>query len=328
MTARTRCVVTGATGFIGGALTRKLLAHGVEVLAISRAPRSGSPDDMPISWKKADVTRPETLQGLFVKSDYVIHAAGRLGEYGVPESDYMRLHVEGTRHVLSEIAEENPTAKILYVSSPGVLGPITGKPADESSPLRPSNPYERSKAAAEELVQDFSSAGLNVVIGRPEFVYGPGDTHVLGLFKAIQQGRFFYVGDGFNTCHPTFIADAADGLWRCLERGKPGETYHVTGPRPVTFRELAQTIAQALNVAPPRLNVPQSVAMIIASGLEAASRFTGRRPALSRTGVAFFSEDRRFDWNKARRDLAYNPIYNLEDGVSKTVDWYCKNGFL
>lgn len=329
MTASKRCVVTGATGFIGGALITKLLAHGIEVIAVSRSASSAAcPGDTPITWKKADVTRSETVEGLFAESDYVIHAAGRLGEFGVPESDYMHLHVDGARHVLDQIAKTNPTAKVLYISSPGVLGPIAGEPADESAPLRPSNPYERSKAAAEELVQRYAQAGMQVVIARPEFVYGPGDTHVLGLFKAVQQGRFFYVGDGLNTCHPTFIADAAEGLWRCLELGMPGEIYHITGPRAVTFRELAQTIAQVLGVPAPRLSLPKRVATVIAAGFEAAAKMTGRRPPLSRTGVAFFSEDRRFSWAKAQRDLAYTPQYDLEEGVRLTVDWYGDKGLL
>jgi nucleoside-diphosphate-sugar epimerase len=277
---------------------------------------------------EADVTQPATLNGLFEGIDYVIHAAGKLGEVGTPEKEYMQLHVDGTRNLLNELSKCSPQPKTLYVSSPGVLGPITGEPAGEDAPLAPSNPYERSKAVAEQMVRVYATAGLPVVIARPEFIYGPGDTHVLGLFQAIQQRRFFYIGDGSTTCHPTFIDDATDGLLRCLEQGKPGEVYHITGPRPVTFRELAETIATSLNVPPPRWKVPRSLAMVGAAGLEGLGKIIRKSPLLSRTGVAFFSEDRRFSWTKAQQELNYRPDFDLQEGISATVSWYQKNGYL
>ncbi len=321
--------VTGATGFVGSSIAKALVANGAEVLALARP--SSSPkrlENVPLTWLIADVTEPDTLHGLFNGVDYVIHAAGMLGQSGTAEADYMRLHVEGTRHLLDELSNVDPQPKTLYVSSPGVLGPISGPPVDEEAQLAPSNPYERSKAVAESLVKVYAASGAPVVIVRPEFIYGPGDTHVLGLFKAIQNGKFFYIGDGKNTCHPTFIDDAVDGMLRCLEQGKPGEIYHITGPQPVTFRELANTIATVLEVPPPRFQVPRSLAMIGASGFELIGQITRTSPPLSRTGVAFFSEDRRFSWAKAARELHYQPQYNLQAGIEATVAWYQQQKYL
>ncbi|HEX6384108.1 MAG TPA: NAD-dependent epimerase/dehydratase family protein, partial [Anaerolineae bacterium] len=260
---------------------------------------------------------------------WVIHAAGMLGRAGVAETYYHQLHVEGTRHVLAEIASMPGTLpRVLYVSSPGVLGPITGKPAGERAPLAPSNRYERSKAAAEQVAYAFAREGLPVIIARPEFIHGPGDTHVLGLFRAVQRGLFFYVGNGQNTCHPTFIDDAVDGLLRCLRYGQPGAIYHVTGPEPVTFRHLAETVAMSLGVPPPRLAVPRPIAWLVALTLEGLGKVSGKEPPLSRTGVAFFSEDRRFSWQKAHRELGYTPRFDLQTGVRKTVTWYREQGLL
>lgn len=322
-------VVTGATGFVGSSIVKTLVNFGAEVYALARS--SSSPErlaDLPLTWLVADVTKPHTLRGLFEGIDYVIHAAGMLGQAGTAEKEYMKLHVNGTRNVLNELSQNDPQPKALYVSSPGVLGPIEGSPADEKTPLAPSNPYERSKAAAERLVGVFAAAGSPVIIARPEFIYGPGDTHVLGLFKAIQQRRFFYIGDGLNMCHPTFIDDAVDGMLRCLEQGGLGEIYHITGPRPVTFRELATTIANALDVPSPRIRIPRSVAMIGAAGFEALSKVTRKPPPLSRTGVAFFSEDRSFSWNKAKQELHYEPQFDLQAGIEATVNWYRQRGYL
>ena len=322
-------LVTGATGFVGSSIVKTLVNNEAEVYALAR-PSSSQERlmDMPVTWMVADVTQPRTLHGLFEGIDYVIHAAGMLGQAGMAEEDYMRLHVDGTKHVLNEMSKNNPQPKMLYISSPGVLGPINGSPADEETLLAPSNAYERSKAVAERMVGVYAAAGIPVVIARPEFIYGPGDTHVLGLFKAIQKGRFFFVGDGLNVCHPTFIDDAVDGLLRCLEQGMPGEIYHITGPQPVTFHKLATTIADALNVPPPRVKIPRSLAMAGAAGFEILGKVTQKSPPISRTGVAFFSENRRFSWAKAERDLCYQPQYDLRAGIEATVDWYRREGYL
>ncbi|MBK8899843.1 MAG: NAD-dependent epimerase/dehydratase family protein [Anaerolineaceae bacterium] len=323
-----KVVVTGATGFVGGALVRALLAEGYDVLGVKRpssTPRTSQPPTL--TWATADVTHPASLRGLFDGTDWLIHAAGMLGQAGVPERAYFALHEQGTNNVLAE-AEKAGVRRILYVSSPGVLGPISGPPADETAPLAPSNPYERSKAAAEQVAQVYASAGLPVMIARPEFIYGPTDLHVLGLFKAVRDGRFFTIDGGHNTCHPTYIDDAVAGMLLAMRNGRPGHIYHITGPQPVTFRELGQTIAAALDVPPPRLNLPRWLAWLGAAGLEIGMGLINKPPPLSRTGVAFFSEDRCFSWQKAHADLGYTPQFDLERGVAETVAWYREKGLV
>ncbi|MAT96482.1 MAG: hypothetical protein CL608_05005 [Anaerolineaceae bacterium] len=320
--------VTGATGFVGGALVRALLAEGHKVVGVKR-PSSTQPTSQhpSFTWVNGDVTDPTSLHGLFDGADWLIHAAGMLGQAGVPEQAYFALHEQGTNNVLAE-AEKTNVGRILYISSPGVLGPISGPPADETAPLAPSNPYERSKAAAEQVAQVYASAGLPVVIARPEFIYGPTDLHVLGLFKAVRDGRFFTINGGQNHCHPTYIDDAVSGMLLALVNGRPGEIYHITGPEPVTFRELGQTIAAALDVPPPGLNLPRWLAWLGATGLELGMGLLNKEPPLSRTGVAFFSEDRRFSWQKAHEELGYTPQCDLPRGVAETVAWYRANGLV
>ncbi len=316
----TTVAITGATGLIGSALAYALADEGANIIAMSR-PNSNREilAGLDVTWREGDVTKPESLIGLFRDADWLIHAAGMLGRASIPDEVYQQIHVEGTHNVLSEA---NHCKRILYISSPGVLGPIEGVAADENTTLAPSNPYERSKAAAEIEALSFFRRGWPVIIARPEFIYGPGDMHVLGLFRAIKKGLFFYVGDGRNFCHPTFIDDAIDGLLRCLKQGTPGEIYHITGPRPVTFRELGEIIATELEVSPPWISVPKPVSWIGAWLFEKLFDLIGKDPPLSRTGVAFFSEDRRFSWEKARQTLGYTPQFDLANGVKRSVAWY------
>lgn len=322
----TTVAITGATGFVGSTLARSLIAQDMDIIALARPDSSRQAlADLQVSWVEGDITDPHSLKGKFLGADWLIHAAGMLGQPGIPEDTYTKVHVDGTRFVLEEATG---CSRILHISSPGVLGPIAGPPADETTPPAPSNAYERSKAAAEEVALDYASRGVPVIVARPEFIYGPGDHHVLGLFQAVQRGMFFYVGGGHTSCHPTYIEDAADGLIRCLRRGAPGEIYHITGPRPVTFRELGRSLASAMDVSDPWLSIPRPLAWIGALALEAGARITGKAAPLSRTGVAFFSENRRFSWEKARQALDYNPQYDLQEGLRHTVEYYRQQGLL
>ncbi len=328
-----KVVITGATGFVGSALAQALSGDNVDLHALTR-PTSNlhRVKHLPITWHVGDITKPESLHHVFDDADWVIHAAGMLGRAGVPNSTYRRINTGGTNNVLAEIVDSGARPRIVYISSAGVLGPFEGQatdPApDENSPLAPSNPYEESKAAAELIARSYAADGLSVIILRPEFIYGPGDLHVLGLFQAIQRRQFFYIGDGFNTCHPTYVDDMVDGLVRSLKYGKPGEIYHITGSRPITFRELAKTIAAEMSVPPPRLALPKTLVWLGVASTESVAARLGRSVPLSRTGVAFFSENRRSTYAKAGKELGYQPRINLEEGVARSVAWYRKNGLL
>lgn len=328
-----RVVITGATGFLGAALARRLTDEGAEVMAVARPGSDGwRLQGVKVGWVSADILSPATLAGVFAHADWIVHAAGKLGAAGVPADVYHRLHVDGTRHVLAAVRQQAPQARVLYVGSLGVVGPVadptrTGWP-DESASLAPTNIYERSKAAAEELALEHSRQGLDIVLARPEFVYGPGDTHVLGLFRAIQRRQFFYVGDGLNWCHPTYIDDCVAGMLACLRQAHSGALYHLAGPQPVTWRDFATTAAGILGVPAPRLRLPYALLWPVVWLAELVGARLGWRPPLSRSGLAFFSENRGGSWAAAQADLGYTPRTELVDGFAQTVAWYRRRGWL
>lgn len=324
-----RVAITGATGFLGGALARALAGQGVALQALRRgAAGAGGVADLPIRWVEGDVTDPRAVAAALDGATWVIHAAGRLGEANVPDAVYQQVNVEGTRAVLAAALAMAQRPRVLHLSSPGVLGPTSREPAPEDAPMRPGNPYERSKAAAELLAVEFAKQGLPVVVARPGFVYGPGDHHVLGLFRAVKRGLFFTIGGGRAVTQPTHVDDAVAGMLECLRRGRPGRAYHLVGPRAVTFRELADTIAAALGVRRPWLDLPRPVAEAGAVVAEALGRALSRRPPLSRTGVDFFSRDRVFSIDRARAELGHAPTRDIATGIPATVAWYRGRGWL
>ena len=320
-----KVVVTGANGFVGGALVQALVARGEDVRAIVR-PKSDlwRLKNLPIEYVVGDLTDAPSLRGAFDEADLIIHAAGMLGAVGTPAATYHRIHVDGTRNLFDELIRIGRFPRIAYISSPGVLGVINSQfSADESWPLHPTNDYERSKADAETLVRRYRDR-FPIVIVRPEFIYGPRDLHVLGLFRAIQRGIFFYIDGGEALCHPTYIDDAVQGTLLALDKGKAGECYHIMGQKPVTFREFGRIIAGQLYVRPPFVNLIRPMAMAGATILEAVLP----NPPLSRTGVAFFSENRHFSFEKATHELGYFPAVDLAEGCRRTIAWYRENNHL
>jgi nucleoside-diphosphate-sugar epimerase len=256
------------------------------------------------------------------------HAAGMLGQAGVPESSYTRLHVDGTIAVARAAMRAN-VERVVYVSSPGLLGPIDHAPADEDAPAHPTNMYERSKAAAERAVASLDPAlRARVVTVRPEFVYGPGDTHVARLVRMIARGRFFYIGDGSALCHPTYVDDAVRGLLAAADRGRGDRVYHVAGPRPVTIRALVEAFARALGAPPPRLRVPEGpmrLAVRVSERLAKVARIT---PPITTSGVDFFTMNRQFSWKRAEAELAWSPAIDIDEGAARAVSWYREKGLL
>jgi len=328
----TNVLVTGGTGFLGSALVRALVVRGdrVHVLVRPSSDRSRLAG-LDVETVVGDVTAPETLPRAVEGVEVVYHLAGKLGQFGVPEKAYQRLHVEGTCNVLRACAEQ-PPKRFVYCSSPGMLGAIApGEPLRaEDAPHRPVSIYERSKSAAERAALPLAAElGIPLVIARPEFIYGPGDRHVVGLFRAIQSGRFFYMGTGTCLCHPSYVDDVVAGLIACGGgRARPGEVYHICGPRPVTIRELAEAIARALDVRPPRLHLPVPLVRAGAWAAELVARVARIEPPLSLESVRFFTESRAFSIDKARCELGWSPQVDLDAGVRRAVAWYRAQGML
>ncbi len=322
-------LVTGATGFLGGAIASALCARGQAVSALVRGSSNVQALDA-LRMRKfvGDVLVPTTLGAAFEGATAVVHCAGRLGRAGAIEDEYRRVHVEGTRNVL-EAARTAGVPRVVHVSSPGLLGPITGADADEDAPVRPTNVYERAKAGAELVVRQFESIhGPRVVVVRPEFVYGPGDLHVLRLFRAIERRRFFYIGTGRALCHPTYVDDAVDGILAALAGAPLGRVYHLAGPRPVTISHLAETIASALGVAPPFLRLPEGLVRSAIRVLRPVAHVARRELAIDESGVDFFTFDRHFSWQRAKTELGFSPNVELDAGVARTVAWYREKGLL
>lgn len=321
-----KILITGASGFIGQQLTRRLLAAGHALRLLTRS-KNNIPDTFSshaqVEVVEGDLTKPDELGGLLDGVEVVFHLAGMLGQAGVGDDAYWAANYQSTRNILDLCLKAQGIKRFIHCGSAGVQGPIADPPADESVPLAPSNIYETTKAKAEETVLEYHRKhGLATVVLRPEFVYGPPDKHVLGLFKAIGSGKFVVMGAGRSWLHPTYIDDVIQSFELVLTSDKAiGEVYIIAAERAVTVRELSDRIADTLGVRRP-FSIPVGVGWLLAEVCEFFDRILPIEMPFNRARFKYLVENRSFDITKARKELGYNPQFDLKKGIEATISWY------
>jgi dihydroflavonol-4-reductase len=317
-----RVLVTGASGFVGSAVARALLARGFSVAAMLRpsSPRdnvAGTGCEIVIGdmLNTADVRR--AMKG----ARYVFHVAADYRLWAKDPEEIIRNNANGTRAMM-EAAEAEGVERIVYTSSVATLKPIEGAAADETSRHTPESAigaYKRSKVVAERLVQRMiTERSLPVVIVNPSTPIGPRDIKPTPTGRIVVEaacGRIpGFVDTGLNLVH---VDDVADGHLAALERGGVGERY-ILGGANVTFADMLADIARLVGRKPPRLRIPRAAVMPIAYAAEALARFTGREPFATVDGVRMAKYRMFFTAAKAERDLGYRArpyIAGLQDAI-------------
>lgn len=315
-----KVLVTGAAGFLGAHLCRRLVAEGDTVVALDVRPRPAALTVDGVRYRQADLRSPDAWQGDLHGADTVFHLASVHLQVNAPESDYRAVNVDAA----VRLAEESQSAgvrRFVHTSTVGIYGHVQHPPADEDAPRTPTNPYERTKLAGEEaLAHAASRSGLDLRILRPAWIYGPGCPRTAKLLRSVRRRRFFFVGSGGNLRHPVYVDDMVDAL--VLASQAPGgarRDHIVAGPAPMTLRAVVDECAAAVGVSPPRLALPRPAALLLGYGAESAGRLLGKNPPFSRRSLAFFENDNAFDIRAARRDLGYEPRVDFSEGLRRTL---------
>jgi nucleoside-diphosphate-sugar epimerase len=323
-----RVAVTGGTGYTGGRLIERLRASGHDVRALARA-SSRRPGIPGVAWVEGDLATPDALARLVEGTDAVVHVAAVYRTAGHPDSYYRDVNVGGTERVL-EAAARAGVRRFVHTSTVGVHGDVRQPPADESAPFEPGDIYQETKAEAEAIALRFHrDRGLPVVVVRPGAIHGPGETRLQKLFRAIARGRYAVVGSGRPHYHLVFIDDLLDGYERVLSHpAAPGEAFILAGPRSVSQAELARTIARHTGGRVLPFRIPAAPIRFAGDLCEAICVPLGIEPPLHRRRVDFWTKNRSFSIEKARRVLGYEPKVDVDEGVARTAAWYRQAGWL
>lgn len=322
-------LVTGATGFVGSHLALTLADRGYRVRALVRnLAKSKHLKDAGIEIIHGDIVNTKAVNKSMEGVHTVYHIAALYRSARHADLTYRKTNIEGTRNVVKASQEFN-IKRLVHCSTIGVHGDVQAIPADEDEPFNPGDIYQTSKLEGELLVQDAIKKGFPATVFRPAAVYGPGDMRFVKLFESIRLGRFRIFGSGNTLYHLIYIDDLVEGIILCGEKAAAiGRTYILAGPRYSTISELIDLVAEAVNAKPPLTRLPLAPLTVLAIICEGVSKPFGLEPPLYRRRLDFFCKNRAFNIGRAQRELSFNPVMDLQEGLKRTARWYFDKGFL
>lgn len=327
----TRVLVTGATGFTGSLLTRKLVNAGLRVSAIARGSSDLSGlEDLEVEWHRGDVFDRDTVEAAARDADYIFHLATAYRQGSASGNYFEKVHVESTRLLVHAAVGNSNFKRFVHVSTVGVHGHIEGEPADEEHPFNPGDPYQQTKADAEIWVSGFAKDnGLPLTVIRPAGIYGPGDKRLFKLFRMASKKYFVLLGSGACRYHLIHVEDLTNVL--ILAATHPlaaGEAFICGNRNPITLPEIGRIVAETLGHELRVIRLPAWPFFVAALVCEALCRPFRIDPPLYRRRVAFFTKDRMFNTDKLRNVLGYHSSYSNRDGLIQTARWYLENGWI
>ncbi len=327
----TRVLVTGATGFTGSILTRKLVRAGLEVHAIARPSSNLSElSDLPIHWHRGNVFDEAVVNEAAQGVSYIFHVAAAYREAKHADTMYRRVHVVSTQ-LLARAALKNPGFKrFVHVSTVGVHGHIANPPADELYSMSPGDIYQQTKADAEVWLRDFAQKQpLPYTVIRPAAIYGPGDTRLLKFFRMASRRTLFLLGHGQCLYHLIHVDDLTNIMILAATHPASLNEIFICGNQDcVTLDQMARIVAGELGNRFRVVRLPAFPFFLAADVCEWLCRKAGIEPPIHRRRLAFFTKDRSFNTSKLREKLGYQARYSNEAGLIQTTRWYCERGWL
>lgn len=327
----TRALVTGATGFIGSNLVKRLLREGWKVKALVRAKSSFSAIK---KWgadiSTGDITNSKLVEEATEKVDVLFNCAAALPYHRLPNRDYWEVNVKGVDNIL-KACYKSEVKRMVHISTVGIYGKTGEVVLDEKALPKPNDIYSKTKFEGEKLIWGEIKRGhLYITIIRPTIGYGPGDTRpgFLNLFKLIKKKLFIPIGDGKNFFHTIYIDNLVDALiLAATKKEAVGEDF-IIGDEPCsTMGQIIHEIARIENTSIPPFYIPDSIAFCLGIFFDLCGVLGLPAPLNSRR-IKFMIENKKFSIDKARRILGYKPNVNLEEGLRRTNAWYKANGYL
>ncbi len=326
-----KILVTGGTGFSGKALVKRLLDDKHQVVAMDY--KEGLKTDEIKSWGGdvviGSVTDRAVVERVVKGVDVVHHLAAAFRELDVPNSYYEEVNIQGTLNVL-QAAKREGVKRFIYCSTCGVHGNVEHPPAAESAPIKPADYYQRTKYEAEPLVLAEHGKGIKALVLRPAAIYGPGDPERFGMiFRRVNKGVFPMFGDGKALYHPLYIDNFVDALCNVLRDGVgDGQVYLIADEEYVEIEQLVKKVAQALQTEVRIPHYPFLPLSVAGHLMEWVCKPLHITPPIFPRRVDWYKQNRAFDISKAKQDLNYHPVVDLDEGLRRTADWYRSEGYL
>lgn len=328
-------LVTGAAGFLGGTICRKLVERGDRVRAFvlpNDPAMKFVPDEAEIV--EGDLTDKKSLERFFtVEKDVetiVLHIASIVSVNPEYNQKVMDVNVGGTKNIIDLCLEHSECKKLVYCSSTGAIPEQPKgikikevKKFDESEVL---GCYSQSKAlATQEVLDAVKYRGLNACVVHPSGILGPEDFAVgetTGtLIKIINGDMPAGIDGSFNLCD---VRDLADGTIAAIDKGRKGECY-ILGNEPVSFRDFSKMISDESGCKPVKMFLPIWAANLMGKAMETMGKIRGTKPLLTTFSVYNLARNNAFDSSKAKKELGYH-TRSYRETIHDEVEWLKASG--
>ena len=324
-------LVTGASGFVGAAVARQLLAQGHEVRALVRPGGDRrNLQGLALSLVEGDLGDPDSLRRAVAGCEWLFHIAADYRLWVPDPQAMLRVNVAGTETLLQRAGDAG-VKRIIYTSSVAALGLNQDRsPADEETPTRLKNMighYKRSKFIAEQAVRKLvATQGLPVVIVNPAAPLGPRDVKPTPTGRIVLdtlRGKMpAYVQTGLNVVH---VDDVAQGHLLAFEKGAPGERY-ILGGENMTLKAILDEVCACAGLAPPRIRLPRAALYPVAWLAEGWAKLSGATPPVTVDSLRMAGKFMHFSSAKARQALGYRPR-PARQAIEDAVAWFRDNGY-
>ena len=324
-----KCLVTGASGFVGAAVARALAAQGAQLRLLVRASSDRTNiDGLDAELAEGDLRDEASVRRAAEGVRYLFHVAADYRIWAPDPEEIVRNNRAGTQAVMNA-ARAAGVERIVYTSSVATLKPLDGGAADETRAATPEQAvgaYKRSKVVAERLVEAMAADGLPVVIVNPSTPIGPRDVKPTPTGQIVVEaanGKMpAYVESGLNLVH---VDDVAAGHLLALEKGRIGERY-ILGGQDVSLGAMLGEIARITGRKPPSVVIPRAPLFPLAYANEAWCRLTGKTdPFLTVDSLKMAAHNMYFSSAKAEAELGYRARPYAE-ALRDAVDWFRANG--
>ena len=321
-----KVLVTGATGFLGFNLAKRLKTIGYNVIGLGRDKRKGKIlEENNINFACVDLSDLENLQKIFSEVDYVFHCAAKSSLWGDFKSFY-KTNVEGTKNI-ADLCLRNNVKRLIYVSSPSIYFEFKNKlNIKETEPFskHPANNYIKTKIMAEKIIDNAFKSGLDVITIRPRGIFGSGDNSILPrLLKANKEKFIPKTRKEDILIDITHVDNVVEAMILAMEADKKysGEKYNITNDENIYLYKTLEYVITQNGMKFNTKYLPYNFMLFIITIMEYIHKFIlNKEPVFTRYSLGLLSFNQTLDIMKAKNDLGYKPVISMEEGLKRCLN--------
>ncbi|MBG9378315.1 SDR family oxidoreductase [Panacibacter sp. DH6] len=323
--------ITGATGYIGNNLAKRLANEGHTIHALNRSEKNAallSHENIRVF--QGDITDPASIKAAITGCDQVYHLAAYARVWAKDPAVYYKLNVTGTVNVLNA-AKDAGIRHIVFTSTAGVLGPSDNAPVKETDARIGAvlNEYEETKTECEEICKKYCNEyGLHIVIVNPPRIYGPGveteSNALTRLADLYRRGKWRILpGDGSKTGSYVHVDDVVNGHILAMQKGRAGERYILSGEN-ASYQQFFNTLGKVTGRRRLLVPLPISVMLVVGYTMLGFTKLTGKPPLITPKWIRKYLYNWALNCEKAEKELGYT-YRSLEQGLTETIHWLKAN---